>query len=179
MKVAVHLHGPFRRFSDGPVYVEAETAAQAIEAVTMQIEGFRPDLNGHKRVRVKGFEKLEELHSPLTTDELHLMPPVSFGKDGGAFEAILGVVLIVIGYIYPPLGAYLIPAGIGLLIGGILQMMAPQPALSIDEEEERSRYLGGPGNTVGIGQRIPIAYGRNLWAGHYLSLNVQATDVGV
>lgn len=182
-RVAVHLHGPFKDFHDGPIFVEASTPAEAVEAVTGQIIQFKPDINGRRRVSVVGCDTQESLVCPIISDELHIVPAMTFGKDGGIFEIVIGTVLVVAGFLLggpgTPLGMFLISTGASMIIGGLMTFLAPQPELSVDEEEERSRYLGTPGNTVGIGTRIAVGYGENLWAGHFLSLDIDAVDVGV
>jgi predicted phage tail protein len=59
------------------------------------------------------------------------------------------------------------------LLGGLAQLLAPQP--EDDKDELRNRYLGAPRNTVAIGTRIAIPYGRRKIFGHYLSFDINAT----
>lgn len=177
----VYLHGDLARLHDGPIVVAAETAAEAVEAVTRQIPGFKPAFNRPpKKVKVVGCEKVEDLFVPLDQDELHLVPQLNGGKKGGWVQILIGIALVAISFIpglqaFATLASILLKAGALLILGGLVQLLSPKP--SSDDERQRSDYLGAPGNTVRIGTRIPILYGRYRVYGHYLSFDIHATRV--
>jgi predicted phage tail protein len=160
--------------------VQAETVAEAIEALSRQLPGLQPDPETGPRVlRVVGCETEADLYKPLGDQtEIFLCPPVALGKDNGFTQVIVGLTLIAVavamgGTFWPRIIATI---GATLLAGGVSAMLAPQPALRGNEEEERSRYLGAPQNTVGPNIRIPILYGKDLVQGHYLSFDVDAKE---
>lgn len=174
------LHGDLRSLHDGPIRVFAKTAAEAIEAVSRQVKGFAPKLKrGYRRVKAVGFDTVESLFEPLKTDEIHLVPQFNGGKRGGFIQILLGAVLLAASFLIPGLGAtfagMLMKAGALLILGGISQLLSPTP--SSESEEQRSHYLGAPGNTTRIGTRIPILYGTHKVSGHFLSFDVNATQV--
>ena len=68
----------------------------------------------------------------------------------------------------------LMKVGALALLGGLSQLLAPTP--EAEEEQNRSAYLGAPGNTVKIGTRIPILYGRHKVYGHFLSFDINAIE---
>lgn len=184
MRRRVHLVGPFRAFHDGPIEIVADTIWDAVEAVTSQIKGFAPDpINGRKRIQVAGCDRLEDLKRyDTTTEDIYILPALAFGKDSGLIQTVIGVTLIVVGIamggtFWP---ALFISMGISLTIGGLTQMLTPQPQLNVNNEDQlRSRYLGGIQNTVKIGTPIPLLYGRYRAGGHLLSLNIDAVDTGI
>lgn len=178
--ITIHLHGPFRAFHDGPIRLQAETAKEAIEALTAQVKGFRPGVDGMKRLRLVGFDTVESLLMPLKPgQEIHVVPPIFFNeKDGSITQIIVGTVLIVAGtamggVFWPTL---LISMGASMVIGGVMNLLVPVPKPS-KEDEERTRYLGAPPNTVGISVRIPIGYGEDLVQGHILSSDIDAAEI--
>lgn len=189
----LHFHGSLRDFAPEPVEVFAENIWDALDGATRQIPGLRPDPHaGRKRLTVKGFSTVEALKSPTDIVDVHIYPTLSFGKNGGLVQVLVGITLIALAF--TPLGAFAIgiggsatslgaiaaTVGFGMIIGGVMQMISPVPSLNVNnEEKERSRYLSGQGNTVRIGTHIPVLYGKARCGGHILSLNIDAKDVGV
>lgn len=177
--ITIKLHGPLRSAHNGPITVYAETVFQALEFVSKQLPGLRPDpLLGPKRARVVGYPTADDLNRPVSGDlTIDVVPAVHF-SGSSLNQIIVGTLLIVtaalmVGVFWP---AIIASAGASLVIGGVMQMLAPQQKLSA-QEEDRSRYLGSPPNTVGIGTRIPILYGEDLIQGHIFSSDVDAAEV--
>lgn len=179
MKVLVHLHGYLKEFSDGPVEVMADTAAEAVEKVTRLLPGFKPNaVYGRHRVRVVGYETEKDIYDPLKGDQIHLIPQFGGGKRGGFVQLLLGVALVGVGLLVgagTALGGILLKVGALMFLGGLAQLLSPQP--EDNDDEKKNRYLGAPKNTVRLGTRIPILYGRHQVYGHYLSFNINAIDV--
>lgn len=182
MLIRIHLHGPYKAFHNGPVVVSARTAHEAIEGMTRQVRGFRPTVDGLKRIRVKGFDTPESLFKTLDgSEDLHVYPQLWLNeKNGNIVQVIVGTVLIVTGMMFGgfsnPFGGMLIAMGASMVIGGVMNMLLPVPKPS-REDEERSKYLGAPTNTVGIGTRIAIGYGMDLWQGHFISSDNDAAEL--
>ena len=178
----VHLVGAFAGFHDGPIEVHAATPWDAVEAVVSQIKGFLPDAStGRKVIQLLGFDTIEGLKSTTPEQDLYLAPALSFGKNGGTLQVIVGTVLIVVGFLMAGTGAgsafglQLILAGSMMVLGGVVQMLSPQPKLGgAGEAEVRSKYLSGIQNTVAIGTPIGLLYGRRRIGGQILSLNLDA-----
>lgn len=182
MHVVIHLHGPFREFHKGPIRIAATTAAEAIEAMSAQVKGFRPDARGMKSIRLVGFDTDESLLMPLTNgQEIHVIPNIWFAqKDGSLTQIVVGSVLITVGFFTGgfsnPLGSFFISTGASMVIGGVMHLLLPVPKPS-REDEERTRYLGSPPNTVGPDVRITIGYGKDLFQGHILSSDIDAAEI--
>jgi predicted phage tail protein len=184
MRRRVHLHGTFKKFHDGPIEIVANTVWDAVAAVTQQVKGFLPDpLMGRKRIQVAGFPTYESLKTPCDMEDIHIWPAMIFGKNGGVINTIIGVALVVVGVLVSPIpgfqliGTALVSAGIGMVIGGVLQLSGLSPSLNgSDEPQIRSRYLPAVQNTVRIGTPIGLLYGRGRVGGQLMSLNVDAKD---
>lgn len=181
MKRKVYFHGPFKEAHDGPVEVVASTLREAIELVTLQLDFFKPDLNGRKTIKVLGVEHVEDLEK-RGEEEIHIMPALVGGKKGGFFQVIVGATLVAASLLLPPgpWTPYLMSAGISMIIGGVIQMLMPTPKTDTpDADPEASKYIGARGNTTRIGTRIPLLLGEDKVYGHFLSFDVDAKDVAV
>jgi predicted phage tail protein len=181
MKFIVHLHGELNAAHPEPIQIYARNAAEALEAVSLQLPGLQPcPVNGRRRVQVRDFDTLESLLEQRDGDlqELHVSPALVFSKEGGVLEVIVGSLLIVASFVVAPAAATLakifFTAGVSLVTGGILQMIAPQAKFNAGQANEANGYLGAPGNTVNIGTPIPILLGKYLVPGHVLSFDIDA-----
>lgn len=176
----IHLHGSLKGIHPEPISINTATIAEAIKMVTAQLPGFRPDpVKGYRRVRAVGFESLESLLMVDTTSsDIHLYPQLNGGKQGGFIQIVIGAVLIAASFAVPGSMAFLAPIlfnlGAAMLLGGILSFFNTPKRDKKDGEQNKSYYLGSPKNTVAIGTRIPILYGRRLVGGHYLSFDISS-----
>lgn len=182
MKRKVIFHGKLREICPEPVEVEAATIGDALRAVTSQIPGFRPNaIEGRKRIQVAGVRAVEDLITPCDMKEIHVFPQMNGGKKGGFVQILLGVVLVAAALFLGAatfLGSLLMKVGMMMLLGGILQLISAPNRDKDDKQQKKSHYLGPPQNTVDIGTRIPILYGRRKVGGHFLSFNISAVDGG-
>jgi predicted phage tail protein len=174
MRRRIHLHGTFAKFHDGPIEVVANTAWEAIEAVVNQIKGFKPDAAaGRKTIQAAGFPTIESLHQSTDVVDIHLMPAMTFGKNGGLIKTVIGVALIVVAIVAAPftggLSLNLIPMGLSMVVGGILEMITPQPKPS-----SQSHYLPSTQTTVAIGTPIALLYGTFKIGVQLMSLQIDA-----
>ena len=158
------------------------TPHEAIVALTSQFK-----LGGRRhRVRIVDHDSDASIVSPIRTHELHVVPDFSGG--GGFAKILIGIVVIVVAVVLSvvtfggaspllaPASAFAIGTfGASLILGGILDLISPAPKTDNSQDPNAvSRYLGAPKNTVAIGTRIPVGYGRFQVYGQYLSYNVEA-----
>lgn len=171
----VHLHGSLEKLHDGPIEVMADTVADAIKIVSSQLPAFRPNaITGYRRVQVAGCDRAEHLFAPSDMVDIHILPQLTGGKSGGFVQILIGTALVAASFLLPGsfavLSGILLKVGALMILGGVLQMVrvpsrdSPQSAAT-----NRSHYLGVPENTVAIGTRIPILYGRRKVGGQLLS----------
>ena len=165
----------------------------------------------------------DELHLPIGQNDL-IVTPVLVGAGGGAGNFFAGIGLIAASFLFPGAGLFgttgLFGAGqvalgastIGVLnaaavgtavsvlgasmvLGGVTQMLSPQPELpnggvntrndfqatrpeSVNrgsDGQQSYAYLGAQ-NTVGVGATIPVAYGKVLIGSHVISADVDVAD---
>lgn len=91
---------------------------------------------------------------------IRIAPVLMGSKRGGVLNIILGVVLIVVG-VYTG-NANLVYSGAVMAIGGVVQMLGPQPKGlgAQDSVENRPSYsMNGTVNTQAQGNPVSVAYG--------------------
>jgi predicted phage tail protein len=183
LRIKVILHGYFAAFHDGPIEMVGNTVADIVEGVTRQVKGFQPDpVRGRHRIKIVGFETEESLHTPIEPDVefIHIVPQLSGGKKGGLLQILLGAVLVGVGLLLGAgtlVGSLLIKVGALALLGGLTSLLAPKPETDTSGEgTKKSSYLGTPKNTVAIGTRIPILYGRRRVYGQIMSFDINAIE---
>lgn len=181
--VKVHLHGILDVVGK-PIELSVSSAREATVAVMSHLRRTNPALfKDTLFFQILGYDSPEDLDKPLQVEELHFMPAFNAGKKAGIFQILVGAVLVIGGMflgIPPNVSIALISAGIGMVLGGVLQLLTPVPRLDTTPEEtnpEASKYLSGAGNTTKIGTRIPMAWGTFPIYGHFLSVNIQSRDI--
>lgn len=174
-------HGPLRAYPS--FEVDADSAAEAIEAWSNQTELKLVPMHEKPVIEVIGFETIEKLEQPTKVKELHLIPRMA-GGNGTFGKILLGAAFIGLSFI-PGLGqigqlaisSALFMTGVGLMIGGIMQIFMKTPKVQNSDDPEASRYLGSSVNTTAIGTPIPRGYGRLKIGGQFLSVQVNAQDM--
>jgi len=103
--------------------------------------------------------------------------PIIVGA-GGAFKAVLGVVLVIVGVILSetPFGAPLIGMGISMFAGGIAEMLTKTPKTQEAKQEQAyeskaSYYFDGPTNTSPQGAPVSLIYGRVMVGSRTISVS--------
>jgi predicted phage tail protein len=188
MMVRIVFHGALRAAMPGGMtefVCEARTPSEALRAAFSQHKPKAPMPGKRWVLSVAGCNSEAALQSPLAGDTLHVMPCMmgAGGKNGAFIQIAIAVVLIAVAFLLPAAWtltfSILVSTGVGMLAGGLIQLLAPQPKTndpvsSVTDSPEESRYLGAAKNTVDSGTRIPVGYGRNKLAGHYIHFDIEA-----
>ena len=171
-----------------------DTPAEAVRALSVVIPGFEKfmmsaHLRGMKFAVFKNQLNIgkDELQLNSGENEIRIAPVISGSKRGGMFQTILGAVLVVagvaIGYFsggtLSAFGYGLAKFGAAMMIGGVVQMLAPQPkglAVRQDQENTPSYAFGGPVNTTAMGNPVGVLYGEREIGGAIVSAGIQASD---
>lgn len=187
--VKVKLYGHLRRFGrEFELFVNSP--AEAVQALCVMIPGFKAymqhaDKSGITFAVFNGRRNIVEDEMQLGAKDEIRIATVYGGRKSGAFQTILGVVLIVAGVVanlvYPgnPVSPFLINAGIAMTVGGIIQMMSPQPSVlskQEDAENSASYAFGGPVNTTAQGNPVGILYGEREIGGAVISAGIFAEN---
>lgn len=164
--------------------------AEAIQALCVQLNGFRRELLESKDKGVAyavfvGKRNLakEELELPPGRGEIRIAPVLVGSKRGGILQTIIGAVLVVVGavvsYFGGGLGAPLMKFGAAMMLGGVIQMLSPQPAgLSArDSPENGASYnFNGAVNTSAQGNPVPLLYGEMIVGSAVISGGIYTED---
>lgn len=152
-------------------YLETGTTIEAFSALKHTIPGFEDFIrdSARKGLRYAIFrnrENVGEREFTLSgTTEIRIVPVLSGSKNGGLFQTIVGVALIVASFI--PGFQALLPVGIAMTLGGVVQMLSPVPKASSQQDqastENKPSYLfNGAFNSTQQGLPVPVIYGKML-----------------
>lgn len=170
----IRLYGDMGKRFGREFQFDVKSPAEAVRALCSQVEGFRAYLHAHAQDPFKVFVGSRNAHDsiqfPCSDREIIRITPVIQGA-GNAGRIVLGIILVVVGYLASPMtgGAslYLVGPGIGLIIGGVIGLLTPVPknnnnsASESEYVENRPSYnFNGPVNTTAQGHPVPLAYGR-------------------
>lgn len=113
----------------------------------------------------------------LSAGVIRIVPVVQgAGDDGGIFQTILGVAMIVVGAITWGAGGWqLVAAGVGMVAGGIMQMLQKTPEAAKDgEDKTRTSFaFNGAINTSAAGNPVQVLYGRMIIGSQVISTNMK------
>ncbi|MCU8657070.1 tail assembly protein, partial [Klebsiella pneumoniae] len=106
-------------------------------------------------------------------------------KKAGLLQTILGAVIIVASavgsYFVPgnPVSAFGYKMGAAMMLGGVVQMLSPQPAGLARKEsaDNKASYaFGGVTNTASQGYPVPLLYGKRRIGGAIISAGIYVED---
>ncbi|WP_439865628.1 tail assembly protein [Pseudomonas syringae] len=109
--------------------------------------------------------------------EVRIVPVIGGSKRAGLFQTVIGAVLIAASFI--PGFQVLMPIGISLVAGGVIQMLSPQASglkQSASPENLPSYAFGSAKNTTASGNPVPICIGDRRWGGAIISAGIYAED---
>ncbi|HEG4393948.1 TPA: tail assembly protein [Morganella morganii] len=170
------------------------TTSEAIRALCCTVPGFEQFLNTSKSrgltYAVFRGEKnigVDDLGFPVTDDVIRIVPVVIGSKSGGLLQVIFGAVLVATAFIsggtslaaWGALDTGLAMTGASMILGGVIQMLSPQPngiAMKDQGENKPSYAFGAPTNTVSQGYPVPIGYGKRRIGGAVISAGIYVED---
>ncbi|MDX7992971.1 tail assembly protein [Xenorhabdus littoralis] len=188
----IRLHGVLDAKFGATFEYAARDAPHAIRAMSKLVGGFEAFmLNAHKQgftfsviVGGRSYNK-DELDMTKGDGDIHILPVIMGSKRAGLFNVVLGVAMLVAAWWNPYgwMGAAsqfsLAMAGGSMVMGGVSQMLAPQPpGLGMRESPENkpSYAFGSPVNTTVQGNPVPILYGSREIGGAIISAGVYTED---
>lgn len=104
---------------------------------------------------------------------------------GATGRVILGAALVAAGmvataYGNPITGKVLFSVGVSLIVGGVIEMLSPQPKMPnvTNANDGTSHYFNGPVNTTAQGVPVQLIYGFNVMVGsHAISADVSIAQL--
>jgi predicted phage tail protein len=195
MLKTIKLYGILAKKFGKEFRLDVENTREAMRALSVQVPGFEHFmLHAHEQglefAVFQDKQNISESEIDMSTSAkvIKIVPRVmGAGGDGGIIQTILGAVLIVVGVLVTigtlgggaPLGAALIGAGIGMMIGGIAMMLMPKIE-NQDENQDGNRAnkgFGGAVTTVAQGNPVPVLYGQREVGGFIASAGQYPEDL--
>lgn len=127
---------------------------------------------------------LDDLGFPVTGEVIRIVPVVVGSKTSGFLQTILGAVIVAAGAVATfvfdqPWGVNVMMAGGAMMLGGVVQMLSPQPAGLARKEsaDNKASYaFGGVTNTASQGYPVPLLYGKRRIGGAIISAGIYVED---
>lgn len=172
-----------------------QTSAEAVKALCVNFDGMEDYLMNAKKngmtfavfrgKRNIGAQDFTELGGD---SDIRIAPVMEGSKKAGIFQTILGAVMVVAGIVMTvisggtasPLAASLMVSGVGMMAGGIYQMLSPQPKglQGRDDPDNKPSYaFGGAVNTLAMGNPVALLYGEREIGGAIISAGIVAEDI--
>ncbi|MBP1010784.1 tail assembly protein [Serratia fonticola] len=172
-----------------------DTPKEAIKALSITIPGFERFLLTAKNRGLTfsvfiGRKNIREDELEFQgVDDIRIAPIIIGSKKAGAFQTILGAVLVVVGVVVGvmtswtgiggTIGYGMAMSGASMMLGGVVQMLSPQQgglARRESPDNKPSYAFGGPVNTIAQGNPVPILYGKRRIGGAIISAGIFAED---
>lgn len=180
--VEVRLGGYLRKLGRSHKFLVSK-GSEAIKAMKLQVDGFAKAMEESESKGIR-FAVFNGKHNIKDIDEvdvgkksiIRILPVYEGSKRAGLFQTLLGVAFLVAGFFT---GGATYAVGAALLLGGIAQLLTPQPqGLKTKEDvENRASYaFGGPVNTTAQGNPIGVLYGEREVGGAIISAGILAED---
>ncbi|HDR2474952.1 TPA: tail assembly protein [Enterobacter soli] len=126
----------------------------------------------------------DDLGFAVSGDVIRIVPVIIGSKKAGVLQTILGAVLVAVGVVlsFTPWAAaspFLYKVGAAMMLGGVVQMLSPQPAglASKQSADNRASYaFGGVTNTAAQGYPVPLLYGKRRIGGAIISAGIYVED---
>ena len=168
------------------------TVQEAGIALAATIPGFENFMNNSKEKGLtfdvfKGKKNIgkDDLGFPVGGEVIRFVPVLIGSKKAGLLQTILGAVIIVASavgsYFVPgnPVSAFGYKMGAAMMLGGVVQMLSPQPAGLARKEsaDNKASYaFGGVTNTASQGYPVPLLYGKRRIGGAIISAGIYVED---
>ena len=198
MLKTIKLYGVLAKKFGKQFKLDVANTREAVRALSVQIPGFEKFmLHAHEHgltfavFQDKHNISEKELDMGTEATVIKIVPKVvGAGGDGGVLNTILGAVMVVVGVVVgyvagwtgigAQVGVSLIGAGIGMMVGGVAQMLMPKIDNSQDQNQDGNKAnfgFGGAVTTVAQGNPVPVLRGRREIGGFIVSAGQYAEDI--
>jgi len=188
----IKLYGILAKKFGKEFRLDVENTREAMRALSVQVQGFEHFmLHAHEQgLEFAVFQDKQnisetELDMSTSAKVIKVVPKVKGA--GGAVQTILGAVLVVVGVLVTvgtlgggaALGAGLIGAGAGMMVGGIAMMLMPKIENQDQNQDgnKANKGFGGAVTTVAQGNPVPVLYGQREVGGFIASAGQYPEDL--
>ena len=183
MLKTIKLYGVLGKKFGKEFHLAVESTREAVKALSVQVPGFEQFmLTAHEQgLAFAVFQDDENISEDQIDFEtgakvIKIVPKVIGAGGNGILQTILGAVMIVVGVITRQYWA--VGMGVGMMVGGIAQMMMPK----MDEGDQNqdgnraNKGFGGAVTTIAQGNPVPILYGQREVGGFIVNAGQFAVD---
>ncbi|MFW1737533.1 tail assembly protein [Acinetobacter sp. ULE_I037] len=183
MLKTIKLYGVLGKKFGKEFKLAVESTREAVKALSVQVPGFEQFmLTAHEQgLAFAVFQDDENISEDQIDFEtgakvIKIIPKVIGAGGNGILQTILGAVMVVVGVITQQYWA--VGMGVGMMIGGIAQMLAPK----VDTEDQNqdgnraNKGFGGAVTTIAQGNPVPILYGQREVGGFIINAGQFAVD---
>lgn len=187
-RLNIVFYGELRKRYGDSFVLYADSINDAIRSLTIQIDGLKSYLEKKLfNVKVSNVDISEDQYKKgvhLFADDLTLevTPIIAGGGKFGTF--IAGAVLTAIGAVGMMTGGWGAPflqMGVGLMLGGVAQMLVKQPKFDTKTEgieNSKSSLFTNLNNTIAQGQMLPRVYGEMRVGSCVVSIDAESYATG-
>lgn len=192
MLKTIKLYGVLAKRFGKEFRLDVENTREAMRALCVQVPGFEHFmLHAHEQgLEFAVFQDKQnisetELDMSTSAKVIKVVPRVMGA--GGAVQTIIGAVLVVVGIVVTgmtfggaaPIGAALIGAGIGMMVGGIAMMLMPKIENQDQNQDgnKANKGFGGAVTTIAQGNPVPVLYGQREVGGFIASAGQYPEDL--
>ncbi|ENW29312.1 tail assembly protein [Acinetobacter lwoffii] len=192
MLKTIRLYGILAKKFGKEFHLAVDNTREAMRALSVQVQGFEHFmLHAHEQgLEFAVFQDKQnisetELDMSTSAKVIKVVPKVKGA--GGAVQTILGAVLVVVGIVVTGMsfgsagavGAALIGAGVGMMVGGIAMMLMPKIENQDQNQDgnKANKGFGGAVTTVAQGNPVPVLYGQREVGGFIASAGQYPEDL--
>ncbi|MEQ0925205.1 tail assembly protein [Acinetobacter schindleri] len=188
----IKLYGILAKKFGKEFHLAVDNTREAMRALCVQVPGFEHFmLHAHEQgLEFAVFQDKQnisetELDMSTSAKVIKVVPKVRGA--GGAVQTIIGAVLVVVGIVVTGMsfgsagavGAALIGAGVGMMVGGIAQMLMPKIENQDQNQDgnKANKGFGGAVTTIAQGNPVPVLYGQREVGGFIASAGQYPEDL--
>lgn len=193
MLKTIKLYGILAKKFGKEFHLAVDNTREAMRALSVQVPGFEHFmLHAHEQgLEFAVFQDKQnisetELDMSTSAKVIKVVPKVKGA--GGALQTILGAVMIAAAFItggtsiaaWGALEGALFGAGVGMMVGGVAQMLMPKVEAIQDQNQDGNKANKGFGSavtTVAQGNPVPVLYGQREVGGFIASAGQYPEDL--
>ncbi len=165
--------------------LDTGSVRELLKALTITLPGFKEEVDRLSRLGMSfaiyrnGTNVGETEFGRGGAKVVKIVPVVAGSKRGGMLQTVIGAILIAASFIPVPGFQALLPVGVAMAAGGVIQMLSPQAkglSQSAAPENLPSYAFGSAKNTTASGNPVPICIGERRWGGAIISASIEAQD---
>lgn len=193
MLKTIKLYGILAKKFGKEFHLAVDNTREAMRALSVQVQGFEHFmLHAHEQgLEFAVFQDKQnisetELDMSTSAKVIKVVPKVKGA--GGVVQTILGAVMIAAAFVtggtslaaWGALQGALFGAGVGMMVGGVAQMLMPKVEAIQDQNQDGNKAnkgFGGAVTTIAQGNPVPVLYGQREVGGFIASAGQYPEDL--